>query len=257
MIKSCFICKIDFDVKKSHFERRVCCSKKCSIENQKNKTGKLNNNYKGIKEQKCTFCNIKFIPKNPYHKRKFCSTKCSSNSTIGRKVILHENTLKYIKRKIEDGKNNPKKKCECDNKKGITSKKCIACFHKTIERKNKCLICGIIHKKAIIVKTCSKKCSEVLRKRMYVGENNPNWQGGIMSDNKKQRQSDLYKNWRLLVFERDKYTCQDCGIIGNTLHSHHIKSFSKHKELRFDINNGLTLCFNCHKKLHKNMNLKS
>lgn len=93
-----------------------------------------------------------------------------------------------------------------------------------------------------------------MRSRMYKNENNPNWKGGIMSENKKQRQSENYIKWRTGVFVRDKYTCQDCKQIGGHLHAHHIKSFSKFKELRFEESNGLTLCFNCHKKLHKSMN---
>lgn len=220
--------------------------------------GERNPNYKGgVKPKICLYCNISFVAKNPYQKRKFCSHKCSSDFSIGRKVIMHENTLKYIKLKIENGKNNPNKKCICGNKKDLKAIKCIKCFRKSIKRNNKCIICGNIHQKQKIVKTCSVKCASELKKKMYLSDKNPNWKGGIMTENKKVRQSEEYNIWRISVFERDKYTCQDCGIIGNKLHSHHIKSFSKYKELRLDINNGLTLCFKCHKKLHNNMNMNN
>lgn len=73
---------------------------------------------------------------------------------------------------------------------------------------------------------------------------------------KQQRNSQEYIDWRSAVFERDGYRCQICGQIGGTLNAHHIKSFSKHESLRFDLNNGVTLCESCHKRVHKEKNKK-
>jgi hypothetical protein len=80
------------------------------------------------------------------------------------------------------------------------------------------------------------------------GEKSIFWKGGISSETELARKSPEYKVWRKSVFERDNYTCIHCGKIGGKLQADHIKPFSKYKELRFDINNGRTLCINCHYK---------
>lgn len=85
-----------------------------------------------------------------------------------------------------------------------------------------------------------------------VGENNPNWKGGITPINAKIRTSFEYKIWRRTVFERDNYTCVWCSARngeGKTiiLHADHIKPFAYFPELRLAVDNGRTLCIQCHK----------
>ena len=60
-----------------------------------------------------------------------------------------------------------------------------------------------------------------------------------------------YNDWRKKVYERDKYTCQICGIKGGKLNAHHIHKYSQYPALRYDIDNGITLCEDCHRKIHK------
>jgi hypothetical protein len=86
-------------------------------------------------------------------------------------------------------------------------------------------------------------------------ENNPNWKGGITPNHILERNSNEYKQWRDNVFARDNYTCQSCNSrCGNgfnvILHAHHIKKFSEHPKLRFDTDNGKTLCMDCHHLEH-------
>ena len=78
------------------------------------------------------------------------------------------------------------------------------------------------------------------------GEKNPNWKGGITPINLRIRNSKEYKLWRLAVLERDNFTCVWCGNKG--IIADHIKPFALFPELRFAIDNGRTLCRDCHKK---------
>jgi len=69
------------------------------------------------------------------------------------------------------------------------------------------------------------------------------------------RKSIKFKNWRTAVFNRDGYTCRNCGDRSRMrhrieLHPHHIKSFANYPRLRFSIKNGKTLCCECHGKVH-------
>lgn len=78
------------------------------------------------------------------------------------------------------------------------------------------------------------------------GENASNWKGGITLENELLRRNSDYREWRKSVFERDGYTCQCCKEVGGNLRGHHILNWSSNKELRYDINNGITLCNKCH-----------
>ena len=81
------------------------------------------------------------------------------------------------------------------------------------------------------------------------------WQGKpippFQRSNKRQRHLPQYIIWRIEVFQRDNYTCLDCGQKGGNINAHHLKEYAKFPELRFNIENGVTLCELCHKKKHK------
>lgn len=56
--------------------------------------------------------------------------------------------------------------------------------------------------------------------------------------------------WRTAVFERDDYTCQECGRKGGILNAHHVNAWFLYPSLRYDVGNGVTLCETCHSFHH-------
>jgi predicted restriction endonuclease len=53
----------------------------------------------------------------------------------------------------------------------------------------------------------------------------------------------LYKKWRLEVYKRDNFQCQwpNCAS-KKKLNAHHIYKWSEFPGLRFEANNGISLC---------------
>lgn len=99
-----------------------------------------------------------------------------------------------------------------------------------------------------------KKMSIETRKKMgnaHRGEKGSNWQGGITEESRRIRGGLEYKLWREAIFKRDNFTCQKTGERGGKLVAHHIQTFSQHEELRFAIDNGITLTKKAHIYFHK------
>jgi hypothetical protein len=82
------------------------------------------------------------------------------------------------------------------------------------------------------------------------GEKNHNWKGGTY---RKERQTAMgrieYKVWRQTVFKRDYFRCVLCGASGVKLEANHIRLWRDYPELRYDVDNGVTLCGPCHKSI--------
>jgi 5-methylcytosine-specific restriction endonuclease McrA len=118
---------------------------------------------------------------------------------------------------------------------------------------------------------CSPQCASMSRvgsKRPTIrGENNSNWQGGVSKLQILIRKSKTYLYWRKQIFERDNYVCQNvhCAKRGGLLTAHHIvplnmlleqyniKSMDEAVACQglWRLENGRTLCKDCHNKLHK------
>ena len=62
------------------------------------------------------------------------------------------------------------------------------------------------------------------------------------------RHSREYRVWRVTVIRRDS-RCVCCGSI-HRRQAHHIEDASHNPDLRYDPDNGVCLCYKCHKAFH-------
>ena len=101
-------------------------------------------------------------------------------------------------------------------------------------------------------------------REMKIGKRSNSWRGGITKVNKLIRTCEKYKKWRMEVFIRDNWTCQDCGKRGSNLNAHHINKMSDILKLTrvndlkeannceelWKAKNGITLCYPYHRIIH-------
>lgn len=90
---------------------------------------------------------------------------------------------------------------------------------------------------------------EANAKKKHVGENHPKWKKD-RSQVKIQRTIAEFKWWRKAIFERDNYTCNQCGKRGEKLAAHHKAPVVRFPMYKFELWNGITLCEPCHKDIH-------
>ena len=94
----------------------------------------------------------------------------------------------------------------------------------------------------------SEKQKQMMRER--TGEKHFAWikDRTIVMEKHRLRGTTEWKNWRMFIFSRDKYTCQECKEVGGVLEPHHIIPLRVSFERIFDTSNGITLCRSCHQK---------
>ncbi len=264
--KNCQWCKKEFN--NPFWRNYTFCSRKCV--NEFKKLPKILKN--------CKLCNKEFYVSSYYKDRKlFCSFECFGKSLKGKKLsekirknisIAHIGQIPWNKGKVgvqvsqKKGKKFPQFSGEnSPHWKSKIKKVCQQC-NKSFE----------VKPSLQRIKFCSNKCAGLSKR----GENHPQWKnGGIQPLYETVRRLVEYKEWRKRIFQRDNYTCQECFNRGGKLHSHHNKkSFAiifqeflyqynqfspiedKETLVRlaityepfWDINNGQTLCEECHKE---------
>ncbi len=250
----CDCCGNSFYIKYSHMHLRKHCSKECYLKNR-DLTGNKNPNWRGGKKTQlktfnltCNICNNLFTC--TIKKQKTCSKAC--------KIKLFSAIRKGRQRVSKIKKPSIHEVCLCGrmrfSKERFTV--CLKCRWDEKREYINCLVCNNkFHKRTTKSTFCSISCRASYKEVHEKGSNNPNWKGGVKPKNQIERMSKKYKTWRSSVYIRDNYTCVDCGQIGGKLHAHHIKAFSTHKELRFDVSNGKTVCIPCHNKYHPKLKL--
>lgn len=116
---------------------------------------------------------------------------------------------------------------------------------------------------------CVSQIDKVNASGMMKGSGNHKWKGGITPLKKSIRESAAYYLWRNTILKRDEHHCQDCSITVGDLHVHHIEHLSKIIQkfniktieealacpLIWDIDNGITLCENCHQDRHPDIQI--
>lgn len=110
------------------------------------------------------------------------------------------------------------------------------------KKQNTCKNCGNTFETipSITRMFCSRKCIDVFKK----GSNHPMWITDRSKLSLKQERNDSsYREWRKNVKDRYMWKCKisDCNCKGKLV-AHHILPWSKFPELRYNINNGITLC---------------
>lgn len=95
-------------------------------------------------------------------------------------------------------------------------------------------------------KTCGNK------KLHYSGDNNPGWKGGKTPELVLHRNNVDYDKWKTSVYAKDWYTCQCCGKSKNIKkNAHHLINFASNIASRYDVDNGILLCEDCHASTKK------
>lgn len=80
-----------------------------------------------------------------------------------------------------------------------------------------------------------------------VGENHPNWKGGVTDERHNFESSKEFKNIRDI--NRNMFCCMHCASKDNIV-IHHIIGYSKDPSKFLDPNNIVPLCEKCHRKYH-------
>lgn len=158
---------------------------------------------------------------------KYCGNKCrlhNENPMKGRRFSDEHRKKLSESHKWQSGKNSPawrggKPQCsDCGVQIGYMSKWC---------------------------KKCSPKHADRKPREYPKGENHPNW----IKDRSKVKYSEKkhlctkYREWMFSVKNRDGWECkiynEDCS---GRLEAHHILGWVDYPELRYEVNNGITLC---------------
>lgn len=246
--------------------KRICvlCKKENIQEPKKNQICIYCNKGRIQTWNKCLICNNWFHPERI--SQKLCGLKCKNkfqstqgSSKKGRKYSHLQRSriatclicLKEFRAvKDQNGRFGGKIKLQV-----YCSKECWS--RRNPPKEKKCRYCGktyMTYERETKV-YCLKECRDLDFRERFKGENAHNWKGGRTKKNKILRSRKAYRVWREAVFKRDNYTCRKCNKSNTYIQAHHIKHVKDFPELIYDVNNGKTLCLECHQKEHPELKL--
>jgi hypothetical protein len=91
---------------------------------------------------------------------------------------------------------------------------------------------------------CGFACYGEWQKQHTAGAANPNFR-----PTSPRRGSGQWERNRLAVLDRDRHTCQKCGST-HRLHVHHLREWDQNDPSTHELDNLLTVCATCHRRLH-------
>lgn len=197
----------------SQILEKVFCSRKCSVDYNKN-----NHNKKLV----CSICGKEFKRMKSAikgRKRHYCSYKCSN---IGwGEHYSGDKHHSYTSVTVE----------------------CSYCGSELVRKH-----CRANSNKYFF---CNSGCQGNWMSENNRGENNPLYNPYLTDEDRvTNRNTEDYNEWRLSVYRRDKFTCQICGDKNSRLNAHHLNAYARYSEDRTNVDNGVTLCESCHRNYH-------
>ena len=189
-------------------------------------------------QSKCQYCGKELVA----NQKLYCSYSCVNKGNFKPNIKTCEWCGKEFHQPISNEKYGRGRFC---------SKPCKGKAQEQEYLKNKvkkvCVVCGktFYLKKSHANdnnKCCSKECRGISQR---------NENATKLEKIRRHRNTD---EWRTRVFERDDYTCRMCHVKNSgNLNAHHIIPLSIDTTLAYDVDNGITLCIPCHRKLHYEM----
>jgi hypothetical protein len=192
--------------------------------------------------KQCERCRKKFFKEDHrnFKTKRFCSYSCSAYSR-DRSACNTRQTRNCVV-------------CKTEYKRG----------HRTEAQWANSTVCSLrchhksqVGAKRLMTPKWREKCRNNLRNAHRRGAAHWNWQGGITPALQLLRHSPEYNEWRKAVYRRDNWTCQMCHVKQKHPIAHHLKSFRHYPALRFDVENGQTLCRSCHKIIHSEIGVET
>jgi HNH endonuclease/NUMOD3 motif len=243
--KMCIQCNLELDI--SCFEKNRNKCKECRKQSKKKV------------QKQCEVCGKYFKVERRFSGTRYCSHKCHGKTRVKRITVTcaycgaEKQVVPSLYQRLESFYCN--QNCRTEHlkiiMKGENNPNYISIERECDGCKEKIKVKPYQLKQKYVF--CSYECYKQNIGQYFKGENNWNYNPNLSPEERERiRATSEYWEWRKAVYERDNYTCQCCGDNrGGNLVAHHLYSYSDYPTLRTDLENGVTLCKDCHISFHK------